>query len=492
MLVQLLQPRLPWGLFRPSRVSLDSLVLGLAHVHIHRSRAYTAGADCGSTSPMSTPCPPIPKTRARSSRATTAGTSAASPPPKLTVPPAFLDFPLSLSYSTFQIFASVLKLLNRGLAWEKINVLTIKRHFPYLASINRIDKVRLLIHFKSGRYRLSWFMAVDSDITTENLDQFVEWEQKIVDSPVGKACWTPKELARLTEAMEKYGSRAWDAIAAHVRTKGVNACKTRSYRLLKQVTSVPPPTEAFLKELDQRVQQYNWDWSLIRQHYPHRDMCRLRNQYWTWRRPNLPSFRVWSPDELDRLRAAVAQIGSRSWLDVADRVGGTKSGEQCRTQWIRLNSPDPSWPPSPDECAQLLFYMAVHHPHLVQAVSPSILHQLPAVYRTQGLAPHILVNWKMMSQWMTTSATSPRTNLQCMNIWKNVSRLLAKYGALDSNSQEMVWALSIKHGLPKAHALTAKVLKVPRQRARRYLKLALLTKAFQQLLKDPPSLLGSQ
>ncbi|RKP37212.1 hypothetical protein BJ085DRAFT_31251 [Dimargaris cristalligena] len=284
-------------------------------------------------------------------------------------------------------------------------------------------------------------MAVDEEITPESLDQFIEWERTAVDTPpADQVLWTLEESLRLVEAVEKYGTASWNVIAAHIKTKTAEACRSRKQRLDEWTHPSPPLTEAFMEELDQRMRQFNSDWDQVKAFYPDRgDSARLRQQYWAWRqRVRLPHNRVWSNADVDCLRVAVAQLGYHRWLDVADRVG-TKSAEQCKTKWHKLADPPSSIvtvtatatatdttvaalrPPAIDEYVHLLFYLAVYHPHKIRSALPSILEWLPAPYQCHALAPEVDIHWKRVSRWLPT----PNTELRLKRIVQKVPKLLA-------------------------------------------------------------------
>ncbi|KAJ1983450.1 hypothetical protein H4R33_004743 [Dimargaris cristalligena] len=392
-------------------------------------------------------------------------------------------YPSRLHPSTIQSYEAAFKLLNRGLSLEDVTAKSIEYHFPGAMDGKPFDMRRFLGTFRSRNNKVSWFIANSSEITEQNLEQFIEWERAAPLPRTTKTRWTPEEDVRLIQAVEKFGGKNWSAVAAQVGTRNRVCCNQRSRKIMRDPTSVTTVTPELLADVDQLLRRYNHDWSKVLPHYPHFKPYQIRSRYALWLNRTSQFSRIWDTVELERLRTAVAQLGPFRWFDVA-QVVQTKSFTQCSLQWKKFTLLATRKATTLEERVRILFFLAVFHPDHIHPIVPQWLTWLPASLQDRGLQPGVHINWLVAAQWLLLT----RTSGQCKDIWHSMRkqlRLTCQQGPLD---QKVLLDLypQCDTNLKRRHMATK--LRISTRDFTRQFNYARMAVLFKQLADNPPSL----
>ncbi|KAJ1990124.1 hypothetical protein H4R33_001842 [Dimargaris cristalligena] len=393
-------------------------------------------------------------------------------------------FPPRLNSETIQIYLLVFKLLNKGLKLNRITPKLLKLLYPTLAE-TRIwyHHTPFLASFREGRNRLSWFLNLDPELTTENLEQFVQWEHAYQDRIIHKKKWSPEEDARLLDAHAQWRSAGWKTVASVFgEGRSMFSCQSRYFYLTRERKTTQPPSAAFIRLLTIRLRKYKQDWSQVHQHYPDWSMAELQSL----RLPELPKRqshgKIWSASEIAQLRTTVAQLGPRKWHKIAALMDH-KSATQCSNKWIELSGAFDLSPCSPDDMAHILFYLAVYYPHIIRPLCPRLVEGIPTKYQEHALSPTNCIYWGFIGSHFST----PRATPHYVQAWVIIRVIMKLLNQLNPELEKRLDHVQSVHGDKKSfrqelikHRITGSLATFMRGRE--------LERRFWELVKSPPPL----
>jgi hypothetical protein len=265
----------------------------------------------------------------------------------------------------------------------------------------------------------------------------------ILDPANGKKTgkWTPKEDAKLTEAVKKHGNKCWVAVATMVTGRTSKRCREHWVQTLDPVSGNKgqwtPEEDAKLKDA---VEKHGKDcWAVVAALVPDRTSIQCRNRWIYTLDPANGNTGRWKPEEDAKLTEAVKKHG-KNWVATAAMFSG-RTKKQCRSRWTQAldpaNGDKGKW--KPEEDVKLTEAVKRHDKDWVSvaAMVSGRTNQQCRSRWTQVLDPATGKNtgkWtpgedaklteavhKHEKDWVAVAAmVSGRTNQQCRSRWTQV------------------------------------------------------------------------
>ncbi|KAJ7368060.1 hypothetical protein DFH08DRAFT_830201 [Mycena albidolilacea] len=189
--------------------------------------------------------------------------------------------------------------------------------------------------------KLNWTFIAEKVSDSSSIKRTAE-ECKIkwigdLSTAINREPWSPSELQKLQNIVKKKPSQTavnWVDVA---RELGTNRLPLDCMR-----QSIERPRYVWNVESDQKlmdaVNQYGLSWSLVAKYVsPNLTANQCSTRYLRTLDPTLRRG-VWTPEEDERLIAAVAGYGRGAWTEVANVIPG-RTNEQCRDRWLSALDP---------------------------------------------------------------------------------------------------------------------------------------------------------
>jgi hypothetical protein len=180
--------------------------------------------------------------------------------------------------------------------------------------------------------------------------------------PSWKDPWTADEDGKLKDAVERYGGKNWDAIAALVPHRSTSGCRVRWHDILASGQTRKECTSASQNGLDTRRmgQRTNWtsdednklraaflthngkNWAAITEMVPGKTKKQVTNRWYEALGPDTNRSATqkgrWTEDEDIKLKDAVERYGGKNWEAIAALVP-RQSTRRCRDRWHNALAP---------------------------------------------------------------------------------------------------------------------------------------------------------
>jgi S-ribosylhomocysteine lyase LuxS involved in autoinducer biosynthesis len=195
------------------------------------------------------------------------------------------------------------------------------------------------------------------------------WTHTLDPANVKTGKWTPKEDAKLTEAVKKLGKDCWAAVAPMVPGRRSDQCRSRWTHTLdpakvKNPGKWKPEEDA---KLNQAVEKHIRDWVAVAALVPGRTRAQCWKRWVLTFDPANGKKGKWTPEEDTKLTEAVKKLGKDCWAAVAPMVPGRRS-DQCRTRWVQTLDPTIEKKPgkwTPEEDTKLTKAVKKHGNHWI-------------------------------------------------------------------------------------------------------------------------------
>ncbi|GFH54488.1 hypothetical protein CTEN210_10964 [Chaetoceros tenuissimus] len=143
----------------------------------------------------------------------------------------------------------------------------------------------------------------------------------------GKFYWTPAEVSKLLQLVNKYGTKDWEKIASEMETKSRDQCRTK-YRYEKQSLPASKWTQAEVSKLLQLVQEHGTKWKRIASEMKTKSesqcVVRYRSEQQKLARQKrglkVKAYISWTDAEESKLLQLVKKHG-RKWKKIAKEMG---------------------------------------------------------------------------------------------------------------------------------------------------------------------------
>jgi hypothetical protein len=167
--------------------------------------------------------------------------------------------------------------------------------------------------------------------------------------------WTPEKNARLQYLVARCGSGNWDTIAFYMpdqngqRLNG-QQCRDQWLKHFAPGTKRNPWNAEEDKLLRQLVDQCGHKWNEISKQINNRSPQDCGNRYRDYHQITNLNRGPWTQEETSRLVGFVFQYGAKNWNTIASFMPG-RTGKQCRNKWMNcptLSLKRGSWTPEED------------------------------------------------------------------------------------------------------------------------------------------------
>ena len=160
--------------------------------------------------------------------------------------------------------------------------------------------------------------------------------QRSLNASILRSAWTPEEDGQLQAAVEKFGEKDWQSVAACMEGRLGSQCMSRWTKVLH------PDRHRRGRWLPEEDTRLKWavsvygprGWKNIASHVPGRSDVQCRER---WCNVLDPSVKIdeWSPEEDAKLEELVVKYGRHRWAAVGAELGRTDN--QCFRHWKLLH-----------------------------------------------------------------------------------------------------------------------------------------------------------
>ncbi|KAJ7566647.1 hypothetical protein O6H91_02G112800 [Diphasiastrum complanatum] len=211
-------------------------------------------------------------------------------------------------------------------------------HEDRLMNNNPWTKVedKRLLHIAQQHDLCDWEAIAEQLNTDRTAAQCLMRYQRSLNATIVRSSWTPEEDEQLRVAVQIYGEKNWQAVAANIEGRTGPQCSNRWHKVVHPGRRSGRWDVEEDKRLTWAVSLYDSkQWNRIASHVPGRTDVQCRERWCNVLDPSLKR-EDWSEKEDKRLEEAVKKHGAHHWAAVANELK-PRTDNQCWRRWRFLN-----------------------------------------------------------------------------------------------------------------------------------------------------------